>query len=92
MKVLAAATLVTACAVGFAPTATAGDDEYLNRVQDRLTSFTPQQLLTEAYRVCAFTAPGRAAPEAIPLVMKDLNTSTSVAAEIVTAAIVEMPC
>jgi hypothetical protein len=92
MKVLAAATLAIACAVGFAPTATAGDSDYLDRVQDRLTSFTPQQLLTEAYKVCAFMAPGRAAPDAIPMVIKDLNTSTSVASEIVTAAIVEMPC
>jgi hypothetical protein len=92
MKVLGAATLAIACAIGFAPPAAAGDQEYLNRVQDRLAFLTPQQLLTEAYKVCAFIAPGRAGPTAIPMVIEDLDVSTSVASEIVTAAIVEMPC
>ena len=92
MKALGAAALAIACAIGFAPSAAAGDQDYLDRVAYKYAAYTPQQLLNTAYKVCAWIGPGRAAPSAIPLVIEDLQTSTSVASDIVTAAIVEMPC
>lgn len=92
MKVLCAATLAIAGAVGFAPVASAGDQEYLDKVAYKYAAYTPQQLLTTAYKVCAYLAPGRASPLAIPIVIDELQTSTSTASDIVTAAVTEMPC
>ena len=92
MRVLGAAALAVACAIGFAPSAAAGDRDYLDRVAYKYAAYTPQQLLTEAYKICAFISQGRSSPSAVPMVIEDLQTSTSVATDIVTAAIVEMPC
>ena len=92
MKVLGAATLAIGCAIGFAPSAAADDQAYLNSVVPRYAAYTPQQLLNAGYKVCAFIAPGRAAPTAVPMVVEDLKTSTSIATDIVAAAIVELPC
>jgi hypothetical protein len=92
MKVLAAATLAIACAIGFAPAASASDKDYLDSVVYKFAAYTPQQLLTAGYKVCAVVNANRPSPEAIPVVIAELNTSTSVASDIVTAAITKLPC
>ena len=73
-------------AVLSAPTATAGEGEYLAKLQYRYAYLTPQQLLTEGERVCAAERAGVLSPGKTTMVMNDLAVGTNTALEIVSAA------
>lgn len=73
-------------AVLWAPSATADEGAYLDTVQDRYEFLTPQQLVTEGYRVCAAERAGVLSPAKTTMVMNDLQVGTNTALEIVSAA------
>ena len=75
-----------AAAVLSAPSAAAGENEYLNKLQDRYEFLTPQQLLAEGQRVCAAERSGVLSPAKTTMVMNDLTVGTNTALEIVSAA------
>jgi hypothetical protein len=75
-----------AVAVLSAPSAAAGESEYLNKLQDRYAFLTPQQLLAEGQRVCAAEQSGVLSPARTTMVMNDLTVSPNTALEIVSAA------
>jgi hypothetical protein len=77
---------LVAAAVLSAPSAAAGETEYLNRLQDRYEFLTPQQLLAEGHRVCAAEQSGALSPARTTMVMNDLVVSPNAALEIVSAA------
>lgn len=92
MRILGAVLAAVGCvaAVGLAPPAAADERAYLDRLLPRMAFLTPEVALSEGYRVCALLSQGRATPEAVPMVVEDLYTSTSVATDIVSAAAVEL--
>jgi Flp pilus assembly protein TadB len=49
-------------------------------------------LLTEGYKVCRYVSVGRPTADAIPMVMKDLETSVSAALDIISAAVQQLDC
>lgn len=75
-----------AVAVLCAPTATAGNTEYLNKLQYKYAFLTPQQLLAEGQRVCAAEQAGVLSPGKTSMVMNDLTVGANTALEIVSAA------
>jgi len=79
-------------AVATAPTAGADEAGYLQRLQSTLVYLTPQQLLTEGYKVCQVTHSGHPSSDAIPMVSKDLGISVPAAVDIIVAAGGELGC
>jgi hypothetical protein len=79
-----------AIALTVAPPASAGQAEFLHAVQYKYAFLTPQQLITAGNEVCAFTSRGGLAADAVTMVRNDLGISVSAAADIVSAAIVEL--
>ena len=69
-----------------APTAVASEDDYLNTLQPKFEFLSAQQLLTEGNRVCGAEGAGALAPDRTAMVQNDLQVSTNVALEIVSAA------
>ena len=83
---------VVAAALAFAAPASADDSEYLRMVQDRLTFLTPQQLLSEANKVCQVTRSGLTSVDAVLTVQRDLAVSVAAAVDIVEAAVLTHGC
>jgi hypothetical protein len=92
MKTMLVAVLAAGVAIGVAPPAAAEESAYLNQLSPRLTFLSTEQLLTEGYRVCRYVAVGRPTADAIPMVMKDLQTSVSAALDIISAAVQQLDC
>lgn len=88
---LAAAALAGAALAAAAP-ATAQDDEYLWLLQDRYRFLTPEQLLSEGYKVCAVIEQGVGSQYAAEMVQQDLGVAPSASVDIVSAATVELGC
>ncbi|MDT5336256.1 MAG: hypothetical protein QOD90_1761 [Mycobacterium sp.] len=92
MKVLLAVTLAVGIALGAAPPAVADESTYLNQLGPRLAFLTTDQLLTEGYKVCRYLSVGRPSPDAIPVVMKDLQVTVAAAVDITAGAIEQLDC
>jgi hypothetical protein len=89
---LLAVTLAVGIAIGAAPPAVADESDYLNHLGPRLAFLTTDQLLSEGYKVCRFIGVGRPSPDAIPMVMKDLQITVAAAVDIMAGAIEELDC
>jgi Flp pilus assembly protein TadB len=92
MKTMLVAVLAAGVAIGVAPPAAAAESDYLNQLAPRLTFLSNEQLLTEGYKVCRYVSVGRPTADAIPMVMKDLETSVSAALDIISAAVQQLRC
>ena len=92
MKALGVMALALGIAIGVAPPAAAGEDEYLGKLRARYAYLNDDQLLTEAHKVCQMTLSGHPTPDAIPVVTKDLAISGSVAVDIIATAVDEFGC
>lgn len=92
MKTLLAVTLAVGIAIGAAPPAAADESDYLNHLGPRLAFLTTNQLLTEGYKVCRYISVGRPSPDAIPMVMKDLQVTVAAAVDITAGAVEELDC
>ncbi|MEO3759658.1 DUF732 domain-containing protein [Mycobacterium sp. B14F4] len=88
---LAAAALAV-CAVSTAAPAGAQDADYLWLLQDRYRFLSPEQLLSEGYKVCAVIDQGVGSRYAAEMVQQDLGVSPSASMDIVSAATVELGC
>ncbi len=88
--VAVAATAVTA--MGLAAPAGAQDADYLWLLQDRYRFLTPEQLLSEGYKVCAVIDQGVGSRYAAEMVQQDLGVSPGASMDIVSAATVELGC
>jgi hypothetical protein len=86
IRIAGAVSVLVGAAVLSAPSAAAGETEYLSKLQDRYEFLTPQQLLAEGHRVCAAERAGALSPAKTTMVMNDLAVSTNTALEIVSAA------
>jgi cobalamin biosynthesis protein CobD/CbiB len=79
---------VAAIAVATAtPAAADATDDYLQPLLTRYSTFSSQQLLTEATRICQQVRTGKAASQVQPMVSKDLNASVPAALDVIFAAI-----
>ena len=92
MKTLLAVTLAVGIGMGAAPPAVADESDYLNHLGPRLAFLTTDQLLSEGYKVCRYISPGRPSPDAIPMVMKDLQVTVAAAVDIMAGALEELDC
>jgi hypothetical protein len=92
MRVFGAVIFAAGIAIGVAPPAAADESDYLNQLQPKFANLTTEQLLTEGYKVCRFISAGRPSPDAIPMVVQDLQISVAAATDIVPAAIEELDC
>ena len=92
MKTMLVAALAAGVAIGVAPSAAAGETEYLNQLSPRLTFLTTEQLRTEGYKVCRYVSVGRPTADAIPMVMKDLDLTVAAALDIISAAVQQLDC
>lgn len=81
-----------AMSVAFAAPATADADAYLQVLQDRYTSLTPQQLLSEGRAVCNAISNGMHSTDALGMVQNHLGVSVPAAGDIVSAAVVHLGC
>lgn len=88
----AALTVALGFAVATAPLAGADEAGYLQRLQSTLAYLTPQQLLTEGYKVCQQNRRGHPSSDAIPMVTTDLAISVPAAVDIIVAAGGELGC
>ncbi|ULE34662.1 DUF732 domain-containing protein [Mycobacterium sp. IDR2000157661] len=87
-----AAAALAASALATASPATAQDADYLWLLQDRYRFLTPEQLLSEGYKVCAVIEQGVGSRYAAEMVQQDLGVSPGGAMDIVSAATVELGC
>lgn len=90
LKLTCAAAAAAVAAIVSAPGAAASEDGYLHGLQDRYRFLTPQQLLTEGYRVCAVTDAGTLSPDAAAMVMRDLEVNVGVAMDVVSGAVINL--
>ena len=81
-----------AVSIVLAAPAAADEGGYLQALQDRYTSLTPQQLLSEGRAVCSAISNGTNATAALQMVQKHLGVSVAVAGDIVSAAVVHLGC
>jgi hypothetical protein len=91
LRVLIASTMAP---LAFAAPAAAEADsaEYLHAVAPVYTNFTPEQLLSEGFRVCKGIGSGMKAPDAVQMVQKDIGASVPAAGDIVSAAVMFLDC
>jgi hypothetical protein len=83
---------VSAFAVMAAAPAQADEATYLQLLLPKYTSLNPQQLLAEGYRVCRAERSGITSVDSVNMVYKDLAVSIAAAADIVSAAVVDLGC
>ena len=83
---------VAAAAVAVAAPASADQSEFLHAVQYKYAYLTPQQLITAGYEACALTSRGGRAADAVTMVRDNLQIGVSAAADIVSAATVQLDC
>ena len=81
-----------ALSVAFAAPAAADTAAYLQALQDRYTSLTAEQLLSEGRTVCNAISNGMNSTAALGMVQNDLGVSVSAAGDIVSAAAVHLGC
>ncbi|HET7664992.1 MAG TPA: DUF732 domain-containing protein [Mycobacterium sp.] len=81
-----------AVSVVFAAPAAADEGGFLQELQERYTSLTPQQLLSEGRAVCSAISNGTNSTAALQMVQKDLGVSVAAAGDIVSAAVVHLGC
>lgn len=81
-----------AVSVAFAAPAAADEDGYLQALQDRYTSLTAQQLLSEGRAVCSAISNGTNATAALQMVQERVGVSVAAAGDIVSAAVVHLGC
>jgi hypothetical protein len=81
-----------AMSVAFAVPAAADTGGYLQALQDRYTSLTAQQLLSEGRAVCNAISNGMNSTDAVGMVRNHLEVSVSAAGDIVSAAVVHLGC
>jgi hypothetical protein len=81
-----------AVSVAFAAPAAADTGGYLQVLQDRYTSLTAQQLLSEGRAVCNAISNGMNSTDAVGMVQDHLEVSVSAAGDIVSAAVVYLGC
>jgi hypothetical protein len=89
---LAAAALLAFAVGAAAPAAADEADEYLWLLKDRYRFLSPEQLLSEGYKVCAVIDQGVGSRHAAEMVQQDLDVSPSASLDIVSAATVELGC
>ena len=75
-----------AVSVVFAAPAAADEGGFLQELQERYTSLTPQQLMSEGRAVCSAISNGTNSTAALQMVQKDLGVSVAAAGDIVSAA------
>lgn len=91
-RIFATLALVIGAVVTTAPTASADQDSYLQRIEPRMAFLTRTQILTEGQKVCQFIRSGHSSSDAIPMVIEDLHMSVPSAADLIAAAVVELGC
>ncbi|BBZ29265.1 hypothetical protein MMAD_35600 [Mycolicibacterium madagascariense] len=84
--------LALGMALGVAPSASASEASYVDRLESQFPFLTPAQLLPEGHKVCRFVSAGRPVGDAIPMIVKDLAVTVAVAFEISAAAAEELGC
>ena len=92
MRALGVMILAIGTAVGAAPPAAADESSYLSQLQPKFAYLTPEQLLTEGFKACAYVSAGRPTPGAIDMVSKDLEVNAYTATTIVLTAGAEFDC
>jgi hypothetical protein len=92
MKAWTTAAVLAAITVWGPAPASAGESEYLRKLEDRFTFLSTQQLLAEGHKVCNLIDQGFLSASAVDMVSKDLKVSLAVAGDIVSAAAVELGC
>jgi hypothetical protein len=80
-----------AASVSLAPSASAGELEFLHQLSGRWAALSDDQLLTTGYRVCVMTQT-TSSSNAVPVVQKELDVSVPAASAIVAAAVVHLDC
>ena len=81
-----------ALAVSTAAPSAAQDADYLWLLQDRYRFLSPEQLLSEGYKVCGVIEQGVGSRYAAEMVQQDLGVSPGASMDIVSAATVELGC
>lgn len=87
-----AAAAMAATMVSTAAPAGAQEADYLGLLQDRYRFLSPEQLLSEGYKVCAVIDQGVGSRYAAEMVQNDLGVSPGASMDIVSAATVELGC
>jgi Protein of unknown function (DUF732) len=83
---------VVGSAVAFAAPAAADVDAYLQTLQPRYVYLSAEQLLSVGAKICHAAGSGVPSSETTTMVRNDLGVSVSTAAEIVSAAVVDLDC
>jgi hypothetical protein len=94
VRAFLASIVVAAAALVLAPTAAAGEAEFLE-LQPRFAFLTAEQLLREGYWACQAARSGMGSSEIVPLVedhLRNEGASLAVANRIVSTAIVQLDC
>ncbi len=92
MKSVVLVMLALGMAIGVAPSASASESTFVDRMESQFPFLTPEQLVPEGHKVCRFVSAGRPVGDAIPMVVKDLAVTVAVAFEITAAAAEELGC
>ncbi|WP_286137664.1 DUF732 domain-containing protein [Mycobacterium sp. IS-3022] len=79
-------------AVVFAAPAAADQSEFVRKLQEQYVFLTAEQLIAAGDKVCAATASGVPASDAVMMVRNDLGVSVPAAGDIVSLAVVELGC
>ncbi|KUH86508.1 hypothetical protein AU186_06485 [Mycobacterium sp. GA-1999] len=79
-------------AVVVAAPAAADQSEFIRKLQEQYVFLTAEQLIAAGDKVCAATASGVPASDAVMMVRNDLGVSVPAAGDIVSLAVVELGC
>lgn len=79
-------------AMVFAAPAAADQSEFVRKLQEQYVFLTADQLIGTGNKVCAATASGVPASDAVMMVRNDLGISGSAAGDIVSLAVMELGC
>lgn len=89
---LIAAAAAAAVGVAFAAPASADQAEFIREIQSEYVFLTTDQLISIGHQICAATASGVPASDAVMMVRDELGMSVPGAGDVVSTAIVELGC
>lgn len=84
--------IAAATSLAVAAPASADQRAYLTALAPRWAYLSPNQLMSEGYKVCNFVDAGNTASSAADMVRADLTVNVDVASEIVITAIKQLGC
>ncbi|WP_234783656.1 DUF732 domain-containing protein [Mycolicibacterium celeriflavum] len=91
-RIVGSLIVAAVAAVGFAAPAAADQAEFVRKLQEQYVFLTADQLIAAGNKVCAATASGVPASDAVMMVRNDLGVSVPAAGDIVSLAVVELGC